>query len=246
MPSELTREDVRAIYDQAIGWQRGGRFIHAIRLYELVVESDDPFLTGFSLSALAQCYSSIGRHDLEIESLKRITRLSSERKRLLDPSWLVICYQRTGDFGSAQETVDEVLKLSPNDAPATATKAEVSLLQGNLPLAEEWAGKLRDRAEPSYQVLGRLVRAFALAGQGRQEESRNEFLWVGQFLTSIESVPLGIWDYRDIVPLVNKVGVDAGIADLLLQTMSGKVAFPEFTEKWKGASPDPQLPASPK
>jgi tetratricopeptide (TPR) repeat protein len=236
MANQLTQEHAKAMYDLALSMQRASNFVYAARVAKQLTELDEPFYQPFALAVESQCYYSLGQHALENEVLKRITRLTPEQKQLLNPNWLAVCYQRTGDFRSARAVIDEVLQLAPHDVGATAARAEISLLQGDATEAEGWARKLRERPEPTFQILGRLFAAFALARQNRQEESRSELTWIGQFILSSGNIPTGFWDYRDIIPLLDGIGPNAETAGLVLAALSNRIQFPEFADKWKAAS----------
>jgi tetratricopeptide (TPR) repeat protein len=185
----------------------------------------------FALALEAQCYNSLGQYEREIEVFKRVTQLMPQEKQLLNPIWLVLCCQKSRDFRSARAVLDELLELVPNDISAIASRAEISLLDGHATEAEGRARKLRERPEPVYQILGRIMLAIALALQNRQEESRNEMLWIGQFILSGGKIPVGFWEYRDITPLVDRLGPNAYVAGLLLGALSNKVSLPDFTER---------------
>lgn len=113
---------------------------------------------------------------------------------MLKPSWVGTCYQRLGDFKAARAMFGEILNLTPQGPAVIGAFAEVSLLEGNLDEAEARAGDLRERAEPGYQVLGRIIGAFALALRGGHDQAARELSWVGQFLISSGSVPAAVWD----------------------------------------------------
>lgn len=56
-------------------------------------------------------------------------------------------------------------------------------------------------------------------------------LWIGQFILSGGKIPVGFWEYRDITPLVDRLGPNAYVAGLLLGALSNKVSLPDFTER---------------
>lgn len=237
MPNELTREYAKELYELAINAQRGNNHVHAIRILERLEETGDPFYTPFALALIAQSYNTLGQRDLQTEVFKRVTKLPKEQQLLLHPGWIALCYQKLGDLKTAKEIHEEVLKLTPHDPNTHAALAEISLLQGNLDEAENWAKKLRERAEPHFQILGRIIGAFALALRNKHDESARELLWVGQFLISTGNIPTGQWDYSDLQPTVAKLGANSPAAALLQDVLSGRKTLPEFIEAWKNIAP---------
>jgi len=122
---------MKDLYTHAVSMQSARNFVYAIGLFERVMELGDPFYTPFALSQISQCYSLLGRRDLETETFKRVTELSRGQQQLLNPSWLALRYQRIGDLKSARSIHADILKLTPHDPSIIAALAEISLLEGN-------------------------------------------------------------------------------------------------------------------
>jgi len=237
MAHELTREHAKELYDLALNARKTGHFVHAIRVLEKLIEIGDPFYTPFALAIMLECYNILGQRELEMEVYKRVTRLPGEQQLLLNPTWLALCYQKSGDLKTARTIHGEILELTPNDPNTVAAFAEISLLQGNFDEAETWARKLRERAEVNYQILGRIILAFALALRSRHDESASELRWVGQFLISSGNIPTGAWDYRDLQPLAGELGANSPTAILLLDALTGRKILPQFIEAWNNIAP---------
>ena len=233
MPKELTAEYAKALYDLALNARKTNSSVQAINVLRRLVEMGDPFYTVFALFNLAQCYDNLDHRDLETEVLKSVISLPKEQQLLMNPGWIALCYQRLGELKTAAEIHGEVLKLVPNDTNTIAAIAELSILQGNLEDAETWARMLRERAEPNYQILGRIIAAFVLALRNKDSESASELFWVGQFIISSGSISPGMWDYSDLQPLTAKLGANSPAATLLLETLTGRRPVPEFIEAWK-------------
>jgi tetratricopeptide (TPR) repeat protein len=232
LPTEFTREQVKDLYGLATNTQASRNYVYAIRLFEIVAETGEPFYTPFAVAAISQCYATLGRRDLEVATFKRVTQLPKEQQRLLNPGWLALSYQRAGDLKEAINIHAEILELAPHEPNSISAVAELSLLQGNLHQAQAFAERLRQRAEPPYQILGRLIFAFAFALQNRNDEALKELLWVGESLISTGNIQAGFWDYRDVQPLVAKMGPNTNRAELLLGALSGTISFPEFMQRW--------------
>src|SRR5215472_3002952 len=198
MPNELTREHAKALYELAINSQRSGNYVHTLRVLEKVVETKEPFYTPFALAAQSQCYNSLGRRGLDTETLKRITELPEEQQQLLNPDYLALCYQRSGNRKKAKEINAEILQIAPTDGAAISALAELSILDGRTEEAEQWAIALRNRVEPGYHILGRMIGVLVLLLNHRGDEAEKELRWVGQFLISTGNIPLQVWDYRDL------------------------------------------------
>jgi tetratricopeptide (TPR) repeat protein len=211
--------------------------VYAIRLFEGVVEASEPFYIAFALAGISQCYNELGHRDLETQTFKRITKLPKQQQLLLNPGWLALCYQKSGDLKEAENIHLEILQLAPSDPKSISALAEIYALTGNFAEAEARARELQQSAEPQYQILGRLVYAFALSVSGRYEEAVRDLSWVGQFLVSSGSIPAGTWDYRDLQPLVEKTGPNAKTFQFLLDAMQGKIPFAEFTSRWAEIMP---------
>lgn len=232
MPNVLTHEQMKEIYGLAVNAQRSRNFVYSVRLFELLIDANDPFYTPFSLAGLAQSYSALDQHDLEMATFKKVTQLPSQEQLLFNPSWLAVCYQKLGNLKEAAKIHSEILKLSPKDTASIGALAEISVLDGKLEQAEAFAVQLQQQAEPKFVILGRVVRAFAFTLQKRSDEALQELSWVGQFMISGGNVPVGTWDYRDLQPLVLKTGPNARVFQLLIDVLNGKIALPEFTAAW--------------
>jgi tetratricopeptide (TPR) repeat protein len=238
MPNEHTHEYTKALYDYAVNVSRGQDTVHAIGLLERLVEIGDPFYTPFALSLLAQNYKKLGRDDLEMQTRKRVTKLPKDQQLLLHPSWVAACYQKNGDLKAAGDILAQILKLTPHDPDIAAGVAEISLIEGNPDKALALTEALRQRAEPGYQILGRTIGAFAYALRGEYEQSARELSWIGQFLISSGSVPIGQWDYRDLKEsLASKMGPNARAANLLLDALTGKKPLADFAPAWAELTP---------
>jgi tetratricopeptide (TPR) repeat protein len=237
MPNELTSEYAERLYNHADKMQKTGDYVYAVRLLEKLVEVDDPFFTPFALVRIAQAHRQIGRRDLEENALRRITQLPREQQRLVKPGFLALSYQRVGNLGAARELHGEILELTPHDPESVAALAELFLLEGKPIDAEPRAAELRGRAEPNYQILGRMVGAFVLAFRGMHEAAGRELYWVGQFLISSGNVPVGLWDYSELQVLAEKTGRNARTFNVLMDVLNGKMALPEFIEIWKEVAP---------
>jgi len=232
MSQNLTTEHAKALYELALNSQRGGAFVHAIRVLEKLVEIDDPFYSPFALAVMSQCYNSLGRRDLAHETLRRVSNLSKERQLLLNPIYVATCYQKSGDLATAEVIVREFLELAPNDASAIAALAEITLLRGDLGEAERRAGRLQERGEAHLQVLGRVLRAFALALLGKHDESARELSWVAHFIISSGNVFASSWDYGDIEAIAPRLGSNSRAAELLIDVLIARKPLPEFIEAW--------------
>jgi tetratricopeptide (TPR) repeat protein len=237
MPAELAHEHVKALYDYAASVQRAQNYVYAVRLLERLVEIADPFYTPFALNQISQCYNQLGRRDLEAEALARITRLPRDQQRLLNPEALALSYQRVGNLRVAREIHSEILALTPHAPASVAALGEIFLLEGKPVDAEPRAAELRERPEPGYQILGRMIGAFAFALRDMHDAAAKELYWVGQFLISTGNVPIGAWDYGDLQPLAAKTGRNARTFNVLLDVLRNKMALPEFIEAWKAAAP---------
>jgi tetratricopeptide (TPR) repeat protein len=235
MQTELTREDVKALFDFGVNTLGGGNLPYAAQLLEMVAQSRQVFYTAFALSSLAQIYRTLRIEDLELGTIKRIIGLPEEQRMLLDPKWIAACYQKTGDLKKARSELTTLLKLSPEDPGVLGNLAEVSLLDGSLEEAEKLAERLAQRGEPGYQILGRLIKAFSFALRNKPEESAAQLNWLGQFFVSVGSIPTESWDYRDIQALLGKLGPNARAATLLINVLTGSVTPKEFAHAWTEA-----------
>jgi tetratricopeptide (TPR) repeat protein len=237
MPNELTHENAKTLYEYGISVQRAQNFVYAIRLFEILVEIADPFYTPFALNLISQCYNQLGRRDLEMKSFTRITQLPPDQQRLLNPVSLALSYQRVGNLKVARELHSEILELTPHDPASVAALSEILLLEGKPIDAEQRAKELRERPEPGYQILGRMIVAFALAIRDMHDAAAKELYWVGQFLISTGNVPVGSWDYSDLQPVAQKTGRNARTFNLLLEVLSSRLPLTEFIEEWKTVAP---------
>lgn len=155
----------------------------------------------------------------------------------MNPGWLALCYQRSGAVGEARTIHAETLKLVPHDLEATSALAELSLIEGRLDQADIFAAELQQRAEPAFQILGRIIRALANALRNKHDEAAEELSWVGRFIVSSGSIPVGLWDYSDLQPLVPKAGPNANALGVLFEALGGKIPYPDFTAKWGEIAP---------
>lgn len=241
MPNELTREHAKALYDLATVSQSAGNHVHAIRVAGKLVEINEPFYTPFALALQMRSYALLGRGDLAIETGKRVIRLPEEQQRLLNPSFLSLCYQRSGDIKRAKEIYTETFELTPDDPSVVAALAELSLLDGSPKEAEHWASKLRGRAEPKFQILGRVIGALVLLLNNKPDEAGRELHWVAQFISG-GTFQLQDWDYRDLQPVALKTagpprpGIP-GMVHSLFDALTGKIPIAQFVEEWKKAAP---------
>jgi tetratricopeptide (TPR) repeat protein len=253
MPNELTSEHAKALFDFVSFVNRGQDTVYSVRLLERLAEIGDPFYTPFALSLLDANYRKLGRNDLELQTQKRVTLLPKDQQILLNPAWVAACYQKTGDFKTARELLGEILSLSPDEPSAIAALAEISLLTNNAGDAQARSAQLQRRPEPNYQILGHLFSALALHLTGHAAESAKELNWIRQFIISAGNVPPGAWDYRDLHPLLPKMGTNANAASALLDVLSGRIALPEFAKAWTEVAeppadvsrPGPQASAEP-
>lgn len=236
MPIEVTHEHAKALYDFANKVQVGKDFVYAVRLLERLAEMGDPYYTPFALSQIAQCYSQLGHRDRATVALARITKLPRDQQRLLHPGRVAYAYQRVGDFRAGRELHSEILELTPHALASVAAIGELCLLEGDPGGAEGPAAELRESPDPGYQVLGRIIGAFALALKGKHEAAEKELSWVGEFLVSSGSVPGGVWDYRDLEPLADKTGSNAKVFGLIFGLLTSKSSFAVFIEAWRGSS----------
>jgi tetratricopeptide (TPR) repeat protein len=150
----------------------------------------------------------------------------------LDPRWAATCYLKLGDYGRARSIYLDVLKLAPDDPTIAAGLGEVYLFSGDPRKAEEWGAKLADRPEPKYQVVGRLLRAFALAFENKRDDAAKELAWIGQLLLSVGTIQDDAWDYRDLQSLIARMGPNAGTASLLLDVLTKKTSPTDFARAW--------------
>jgi tetratricopeptide (TPR) repeat protein len=237
MPVEFTSEYAERLYNHATNMERTGDYVYAIRLLETLVEIADPFFTAFALVRIAQVSKQIGRRDLETEAFRRITRLPHDQQRLVKPAFLAISYQRVGNLRAAREIHNEILELTPRDQASVAALAELFLLEDKPADAEPRAAVLRESPDPGFQILGRMIGAFALALRGMHDAAGRELYWVGQFLISSGNVPTSTWDYGDLQPLTAKTGRNARTFNALIDVLSNKMPLPEFIDAWKTAAP---------
>jgi len=240
MPTAPTYEYAKDLYALAINIQRTKNYPYALRLFEGVVETGETFYMAFALVGISQCYANLGLRNLETATLKRVTQLTKQQQLLLNPGWLAFCYQRSGDLKEATTIHREVLKLMPRDQESLAALAEIDLLIGNLDEAETFAREVQQYSVPRYQILGRMIRAFALAVRGRHDEAAIELSWVAEFLISSGSIPVGTWDYSDLQPLIAKTGTNSETFQLLTDALQGKIALAEFTSAWVKIMPSPR------
>ena len=237
MPNEFTFERAKELYSLAVNAQRAKNFVYAVQLFESLIEADDAFYTPFALAGIAQCYYDLDRRDLLTGTFKRVTQLPKQQQLLLNPGWLALCYQRSGEIREAKIIHGKILELSPHDPMSISAIAELSLIEGDLDQTEAIALKLQQRAEPYLQILGRILRAFALALRSRNDEAATELSWVGQFMISSGSIPVGVWDYSDLQPLVAKTGANIKPLQLLFDALSGRISLPAFTPIWSEIAP---------
>jgi tetratricopeptide (TPR) repeat protein len=239
MSNELTFERAKELYSLAVNAQRSKNWVYALQLFETLIKAGDPFYTPFALVGITQCFSDLARPDLLAATYKRVTQLPKEEQRLLNPSWLALCYQRSGNLTEARIIHQLILDITPNDPLAIAALAEISLMAGDLDQTDALASKLQQRAEPYLQILGRILRAFVLDLRNRHDEAATELSWVGQFIISSGNIPVNVWDYGDLQPLVAKIGPNARAMEALFDALSGRISLPAFTAIWgePGAPP---------
>ncbi len=236
MPTELTRGHAKVLFDFAVS-VKARDLVYAVRLFEKLLEIADPFYTPFALNNISECYSQLGQRDLELDALGRIVQLPRDQQQLLHPSSLALAFQRVGNLRAARELHNEILALTPHNPASVAALGEIFLLEGKPADAEPRAVELRERPEPAYQILGRMIGGFALALRGMHDAAAKELYWVGQFLISTGNVPVGAWDYRDLQPLAEKTGRNARTFNVLMDVLSTKMLLPEFIEVWKKEAP---------
>jgi len=232
---ELTREDVKALYEHGMAMSQSGSLPYAAQLLETVAASGQPLFTGYALSELVQVYRKLRNEGLEMGTIKRIAQLSEEQRKLLEPKWIAACYEKTGDLKAARSVLTALMTLTPDDPAVFGALAEVSLLEGNVEEAGKLADRLILRGEAMYQVLGRMVKAFSLALGNRPEQSAAELSWIGQYLVSVGSIPGQSWDYRDLQNLLSKMGTNTKAATLLINVLLNKVTSQEFAQAWTEA-----------
>lgn len=241
MPNKLTREHAKVLYDLGLQAQMSKNFVHAIRVMEKLVEIEEPFYTPFALAVQSQCYNALGRPDLEKETFKRIITLAEEQQQLLNATYLALCYQRLGDLKRAKAIYAELIELTPNDPQVIAALAELSLLEWSAKEAEHWASKLRGRAEPRFQILGRVIGAIVLLLDNKPDEAGRELQWVAQFISG-GTFQLQDWDYRDLQPMALQIagpprpGI-SGMVHSLFDVLTGKTPIAQFLEEWKNVAP---------
>lgn len=237
MINEGTPEYIKALYEHAINVIRAQDLVYAIRLLEKLVTFEDAFYTPFALSQLANAYRQIRREDLEIEAFRRVTRLDKDQQILLSPRWLAAAYLKANNKTSAGSLLREVLKLNPDDPHSQLALAEICLLDGNLGEALSLSKEVQARPEPNYQIVSRIIHAFALQLANKPGEAANDLSWLGNFLTSSRTVPPNTWDYRDIEPIVEHLGPNAQAAAALINVLSGRKSLQEFVQTWNELLP---------
>ena len=234
MPNELAFERAKELYSLAVNAQRSKNSVYALQLFESLIEANDAFYTPFALVGVIQCYTDLARHDLLTATYKRVTQLPKPQQLLLNPSWLALCYQKSGDLREAKIIHAKILEVIPNDSASISAIAEMSLIEGNLDQTEALALNLQQRAEPKFQILGRILRAMVLDLRKKHDEAATELSWVGQFMISSGNIPTNMWDYGDVQPLVVKTSPNAKAIQVLFDALSGKIPLPEFTSVWGG------------
>jgi len=210
--------------------------VFAVQLLERVVAFRHPYYGAFALSLLVQAYRNLGKADLEMHTVKRVTELPDDQKVLLDPRWAASCYEKVGDIRRAKQVLVAAISLAPDDPDSIAALTEICLFDGSIDEALAHAQKLERRPEPKYQVLGKIMKAFALAYLGKHGESHAELLWVGQYLVSVGGIPADTWDYRDLEPLLSRMGPNARVAKMILDALSKRMSASDFAREWGAAS----------
>jgi hypothetical protein len=175
------------------------------------------------------------------QTLLKITQLPKDEQIILNPNWLASCYQKVGNFPGAREILTEVQQISPDDPLAVAALAEMALLDRSYSDALALTESLRRRPESQYQVLGRMYGAVALWFQGFDEPAAREFSWIGHFLISNGSVGPMVWDYGELRqllanPTIGRSDFNRVASNLLLNVITGKMPFPDFTQAWGAVS----------
>ena len=245
MPNQAMREYAKQLWDHAANVQRSQDYVYALQLLEGIVETGDPFYTPFALAQIAVCYNQLGLTDREVATYERVLHLPEEQQQLLNPAWLANILVRAKHLNDARVIFTKIMALAPHLPNVVAGLAEISLLENNLDEALTRAGELRNRAEPGYQVLGRMICALALMLRNKGDEALKELVWVGQFFISSGNIATGAWDYRwELQPLALRIvgppgfGI-AGMVHLLFDALTGKIALPQFIEEWKKVAPTP-------
>jgi tetratricopeptide (TPR) repeat protein len=231
MPNEPTGY-AKDLYELATTIYKSQNFVYAIRLLKRLWQLDDPFYTPFALALLAQSYNKIGREDLETEIFVAVTKLPETQQLLLNPGWVSACQLRAGNPTLAASILIDALKISPKEPTLISGLAEIDILGGRFAEASALIEGFRERPEPKFQILARMMRGVILALTQQPQESAKDFLWVGQFLISNGGVPPDMWDYRDLRRLGERLGQNAKTAGILFDFFTGKITFQEFSRMW--------------
>ena len=240
MPNENTPEYSKALYDHAASVARSPEQLYAAQLLEKLVSVGDEFYTAFALALLEQTYKRLNRTDLVKQTILRVTNLPSSQQQLLNPIWVASCYQRLGNFTKAREILTTVRQLTPEDPYSAASLAEMSLLEDKPQDVLSLASPLCQRPEPAYQLLGRMLSTAAYLSQGQLDLAAKELSWAGEYLSSAGSIPPALWDYSEIQQFVTRIpGNLSGVAQLILQTLSGMVPIASFPQFWSQMAPKP-------
>lgn len=235
MPNELGFTHAAALHGFASGVHNTRDYVYSVRLLEVEVSIGDPFYTPFALALLADCYRKLDKQELETRSLIRIIQLPRDQQELLNPRFLSACYQKAGDFKNAARILQQMLDLKADDPGTMAGLIEISLFEGDPEAAVVKSLLIKVRPEPGYQVLGRVLGAFAYGLQGQTDRAALDLVAAGQLIGSIGAIPGESWDYRDLYSLVPKMGPNEKAARLLLDALNGKVSIPEFVKQFTNA-----------
>jgi tetratricopeptide (TPR) repeat protein len=232
MPNEATPDYAKALYEYAVSIYRSQDNLYAICLFEKLQSLRDVFYTPFALANLAVLYKAIAREDLELDVFRRIVELPKDQQEILNPRWVSACYQRIGDFQGAEAALSRVLQLAPNDVKVLAARAEICLLAGRLIEAAKMGEIVRENPEPGFQIIGRMIRAFALSLMGHHDLAAKDLSWVGQFIIASGVPGSFAWDFRDLGRLVDRLGPNARAAGTIINVLLGRMPPQQFGQVW--------------
>jgi eukaryotic-like serine/threonine-protein kinase len=240
-------------YNQAVGLQRDGKNLEAVKLFEAATKEDPSFALAFS--KLAQTYRSLGFDSQANEAAQNAVALSQNLPEAEKYLIAAVRAQIARNFPEAIKDYENLAKASPGNTDVLSALAGIYEESGDLAKASQYndallkanpkditatltAGRLAINSGKPEASLDPLNRALTLSVQlDNQEQKANSLHLIGLAYWRMNKPEEALRNYQEELTIWRQLGQKRGIAVSLnemgkVQALMGdnKDALPNFQQ----------------